>query len=301
MGNIQVKKLHSFSGHNDSIYSLEAMDDTHFFSSGADGLVVRWNLETPDEGELIVKVEGSVYAMSYDQSSEHLFVGQNNEGIHKIDLDTKKEVKSIQLGNHQLFGLKLHEDRLWAVLSSGEVVILSKNLEILHRQSFANESGRSIDFFSGEAAISFSDNITRIIDTKTFEVLRELKGHKNSVFASNYHPSGKYLVSGSRDAQLMVWDTNASYALRESISAHLYTINDVTFRRDGKYFATCSMDKSVKLWDALNFKLKKVIDKHRHAGHGNSVNKLIWMSYRDLLVTCSDDRTISIWEIIIEE
>lgn len=300
MSKTQVKKLHSFSGHSDSIYSLEPLDESRFFSSGGDGQVVLWDLQSPDEGELIVKVPESIYAMSFDAASNHLFLGQNNSGIHKIDLVEKREVKSVELGNHQIFGLKKHEDRIWAILSSGEVVILSLNLEILHREKYANDKGRSVDFNGGEAAVGFSDNTIKIIDTKTFEVLRTLKGHKNSVFTAKYHPSGKYLISGSRDAQIKVWDTEVSYILRESIAAHLYSINDVTFRFDGKYFVTGSMDKSIKLWDALNFKLKKVIDKHRHAGHGNSVNKLIWMNYRDLLVTCSDDRTISIWEIIIE-
>ncbi|MFK7951648.1 MAG: WD40 repeat domain-containing protein [Ekhidna sp.] len=301
MSNIEVKKLHSFSGHNDSIYSLEKMDDSRFFSSGGDGLVVLWNLESPDEGEVIVKTPESIYAMAFDQGSNHLLIGQNNSGIHKVSVAEKKEVKSIEIGKYQIFALKLHEDRIWAGLSSGEVVILSSDLEVLHREKYASDRARSIDFADGEAAVAFSDNTIKIIDTKTFEVLRELKGHKNSVFTAKYHPSGKYLLSGSRDAQLKVWDTSVSYVLRESIEAHLYSINDVTFRADGKYFVSGSMDKSIKLWDALNFKLKKVLDKHRHAGHGNSVNKLIWMNYRDLLVTCSDDRTISIWEIIIEE
>jgi WD40 repeat protein len=301
MSNVQVKKLHSFSGHSDSIYSLEPMNEAQFFTSGADGLVVLWNLRSPDKGEVIVKTPESIYAMAYNSDSKHLFIGQNNAGIHKVDVEEKKEIKSIELGQHQIFALKIIEDRIWAALGSGEIVILSLNLEILHRAKYADARARSIDFYNSEAAIGFSDNVVRIIDTKTFESLRELKGHKNSVFTTKFHPSGKYLLTGGRDAQLKIWDTNASYLLRESIEAHLYSINDVNFRADGRYFVSGSMDKSIKLWDAHNFKLKKVIDKHRHAGHGNSVNKLIWMNYRDLLVTCSDDRTISIWEIIIEE
>ena len=57
------------------------------------------------------------------------------------------------------------------------------------------------------------------------------------------------------------------------------------------------MDKAIKVWDAKTFKLLKVIDKARHAGHGTSVNKLLWMNYKDTLVSCSDDRTISLWDI----
>ena len=212
----------------------------------------------------------------------------------------KKEIGSIQLGERQIFDLCLINDQIWSALSNGEIVILDKDLTIRNRVKYANDRARNIDVFEDKVAVSFSDNITRIIDANTLEVLNELKGHKNSVFAAKYHPSGKYVVSGGRDAQLKVWDSQADYVMRESIAAHLYTINDVIFREDGRYFVTASMDKSIKLWDAHNFRLLKVLDKHRHAGHGNSVNKLLWMNYRDLLVTCSDDRSISVWEIKFE-
>lgn len=301
MGKINVKKLHTFLGHNDSIYTLESLDDNRFISAGGDGMVVLWDLQSPDEGEVIVKIEGSVYAVAYDPHEGFLYVGQNNEGVHKIDLKEKKEVASIRLGEHQIFDLKIINNQVWVGLSSGEIVCLSKYLLITHRMKYASDRVRNFDVFENQVAVAFSDNITRIIDSTSMEVLHELKGHKNSVFAAKYHPSGKYVISGGRDAQLKVWDSEADYVQRESIAAHLYTINDVIFRKDGRYFVTASMDKAIKLWDAHNFRLLKVLDKHRHAGHGNSVNKLLWMNYRDLLVTCSDDRSISVWETKFEE
>lgn len=301
MSTIEVKKLHTFLGHNDSIYSLQELDEDRFVSAGGDGMVVMWDLKSPDEGEVIVKVNGSVYALTYDPLEGFLYLGQNNQGVHKIDLKAKKEVKSIQLGEHQIFDLKLVNNRLWVGLSNGEIVILSKDLAVENRKRFTQQRVRSFDVFGEHVAVGFSDNVTRIVVKESLEVIFELKGHKNSVFASKYHPSGKYLISGGRDAQLKVWDTQADFVLRENIAAHLYTINDIVFRKDGRYFVTASMDKSIKLWDAHNFKLLKVLDKHRYAGHGNSVNKLLWMNYRDLLVTCSDDRSISVWEIKFAE
>lgn len=301
MKNISVKKLHTFLGHNDSIYKLEQVDDSRFLSAGGDGMVVLWDLNTPDEGEVVAKVAGSVYAMAYDASSDLLFVAENSSGIHKIDLAKKKEIGSIQLGNHQIFDVKIFQDRVWVGLATGELIVMNKDLEVTRRDRLGKDRLRSIEFYDKQAALSFSDNKIRILDTDEMAVTQELSGHKNSVFVGKYHPSGKYLVSGGRDAQLKVWDTQASFVQRESIAAHLYTINDVVFRKDGRYFVSVSMDKSIKLWDAHNFKLLKVLDKHRHAGHGNSVNGLIWMNYQDLLVTCSDDRTISVWEINFAE
>lgn len=298
---IQIKKLHTFLGHNDSLYSLERLNDQRFFSAGSEGMVVLWDLKAPDEGEVVAKVDGSIYAMAYDAASNSLFVAENNEGIHKIDLELRKEIASMKTGNHQIFDLKVEDGMVYAGLESGEIVALSISLEVIRRDKLSSERVRSLDFLREQVAIGLSDNTVKIADRNSGTVAQELRGHKNSVFTAKYHPSGKYLISGGRDAQLMVWDTTENYVLRESIAAHLYTINHIVFSDDGKYFVTCSMDKSIKLWNAHNFKLLKVLDKHRHAGHGNSVNKLLWMKYQDLLVSCSDDRTISVWDIKFEE
>ncbi|MEP5613926.1 MAG: WD40 repeat domain-containing protein [Cyclobacteriaceae bacterium] len=301
MGNIDIKKLHTFLGHNDSLYSLEALDDHRFFSAGSEGMVVLWSLKAPDAGEVVAKVEGSIYAMAYDPNENALYVGENHQGIHKIDLEKQKEVGSVQLGNHQIFDLKIDNGAIWAALESGEIVKVSTSLEILKREKISTERVRSLDFHEQSIAIGCSDNTLKIFESETLTLTHELKAHKNSVFTAKYHLSGKYVISGGRDAQLLVWDSKEGYVLRESLAAHLYTINHLTFSEDGKYFVTCSMDKSIKLWNAHNFKLLKVLDKHRHAGHGNSVNKLLWMKYQDLLVSCSDDRTISVWDINLDE
>jgi WD40 repeat protein len=39
------------------------------------------------------------------------------------------------------------------------------------------------------------------------------------------------------------------YALAEEVVAHLYAINHLEFSPDGKHFVTCSMDKSIKVWN----------------------------------------------------
>ena len=300
MSNITVKKLHTFLGHNDSLYCLERFDDSRFFSAGSDGMIVMWDLKSPDEGEVIAKINGSVYAMALDSKSGMLYVGENNQGIHKINLETKSEEASVQLGNQQIFDLSIKNDFLLCGLESGELVKLSFDLKVVQREKVSSKRIRNIDSFDSEYAFATSDNTIKILDD-SFKEIHTLTGHKKSVFTAKFHPSGKYLISGGMDAQLKVWDTSVDYVLRENIAAHLYTINDLCFSSDGKQFVTCSMDKSIKLWDAYNFKLLKVLDKHRHAGHGNSVNKLLWMKYQDLLVSCSDDRTISVWDIKLEE
>jgi hypothetical protein len=66
MTQIQIRRLHSLTGHRDAIYTLQpAAEGSDFFSASGDGMVVRWNLDDPENGELIAKLPNSVYALHY--------------------------------------------------------------------------------------------------------------------------------------------------------------------------------------------------------------------------------------------
>ena len=80
----------------------------------------------------------------------------------------------------------------------------------------------------------------------------------------------------------------------------MFTINHLAFSPDGRLLATCSMDKSIKLWDADTLALLRVVDRARHAGHGTSVNKLFWPGTQNRLVSCSDDRSLAVWQVSTE-
>jgi WD40 repeat protein len=151
---------------------------------------------------------------------------------------------------------------------------------------------------TGEIAVGYSDNFIRIFDLDSYHLKKEYEAHTNSVFTLRYTPDRRFLLSGSRDARLKAWDTAGEYSLEEEVVAHMYAINSLSFSPNGKHFVTCSLDKSIKLWDADQLKLLKVIDKARHAGHGTSVNKLLWTAYNGQVVSASDDRTISVWKFI---
>ena len=146
--------------------------------------------------------------------------------------------------------------------------------------------------------MGYSDNSIRVFDLDDMKLKQEWMAHTNSVFTVRYTPDGKFLISGSRDARLKVWDAASGYLQSAEVVAHLYAINHLDFSPNGKHFVTCSMDKSIKVWDAGQMKLLKVIDRARHAGHGTSVNKVLWTTYQDQLLSASDDRTISIWSLI---
>lgn len=301
MSKIQVNKLHTLTGHNDCIYALTEGSDPRFFYTGAgDGMVVEWDLDLPKDGKLIAKLPHSVYALAIDRERNLLIIGHNFEGIHVIDLNENKEIWNLKLTDQAIFDIKVFGAEILIGTGDGVLIVVdSVQRSIKKHIKLSSKSIRvmAIAAEKRQLALGLSDHSIKILDlANNFQPLTNLNGHTNSVFALNYSPDEKMLVSAGRDAHMKFWDSE-NYTLAENIVAHMYAINFLSFKDDGKYLVTCSMDKSIKVWDAKNYKLMKVIDKARNAGHGTSINKVLWSSYLGHVISISDDRTISIWQI----
>ncbi len=299
MSSFFANKHRTFQGHRDSVYTLVQESKHRFFSAGGDGLVVRWDVRNGDQGTVVAKVPASVYAMQYGSKNNRLVVGQNYEGLRVIDLDNGREEGVVSIGKAALFDIINVDNCLLVATGEGEIVVISYDtLKVIHRFNATPQRARSIavNEREKEVAVGFSDHTVRIYDSTSYKLKQTLADHTNSVFVVRYTPDHRYLVSAGRDAHLKIWDVAKNYQLTESIVAHMYAINHLDFSPDGRYFATGSMDKSVKIWDAHAFKLLKVIDRARHAGHGTSVNRVLWMKDdNETLLSASDDRTISLW------
>lgn len=298
---INVKKINTYTGHKDCIYSLEGGHRaTVFYSAGGDGYVVRWDLENPGEGQLLAKVGASVYAMHFHPVLQCLVVGQNNEGIYIIDPESKKNVGSLKLTQSAIFDMVSAGSLLFVAAGDGVLTVVDiDRMVIKGKYKLSDSSLRSLAFGNNAAYITVgaSDNNIYVFDIDRGTVFRKIQGHKNSVFSVKYSNPCSHLISVGRDAHLNFWSVADDYELEASIPAHTYAINHLAFRHDYRYFATGSMDKTIKIWDYQEKKLVKVIDKARHDGHVSSVNKLYWSNYNHYLVSASDDRTISVWDL----
>ena len=298
---MNIHKVDTFSGHRDSVYTIISDNTDHgFYSAGGDGFVIQWDLNKPDLGNLVARAGSSVYALALDKSSNSLWIGQNYEGIQVLDTVNSKIEKTSKITTAAIFDIQIFDNK--ALLALGDGVIIVMDISSFAVQKHLKVSGKSIRSISvnlatNEFAVGDSECNVHIFDLDGHKLKKTIQSHSNSVFSVKYSPDSKYLFTSGRDAHLKIWHVAGGYEMVADIPAHLYAINDIVFSPDGRYFATCSMDKSVKVWETATFKLRKIIDRARHAGHGTSVNKLLWTTFENQLVSCSDDRMISVWKI----
>ena len=302
---IQIEKAGQFIGHGGAIFTLEPAYNAHLFYSGSsDNLVVEWNMKDQQQNKVVAKLPAKALALKYVPDRNLLLIGQSLGGIHVIDLNKNEEIKLLQLHRQSIYDIQYlpEKESFWALAGDGTISVWSINdFSLITALKLCDKKIRSIDFniVLKEAAIGCGDGSIRIFDFETFDEKKILKGHLDdfSVNTVRYHPNGKHLLSGSRDAYLNVWDIENEYALIHHIPAHNYAIYSIVFSPDKKFFATGSRDKTIKIWDAENFELLLRIDNAKNEGHTHSVNKLLWSDFKNYLISTGDDKAIMVWEI----
>lgn len=300
MSKLTINKAFTFTGHKDSIYGLgEGLLPGTFYTGGADGWIVEWDSKTGGDGKLLVQVGVPVYSFLLLKEEKLLLCGTRAGNLHVVDLKERKEIRNIEAHTAGIFDIQQSGNYIITAGGEGTVKIWARNgLALIKELTFSDKSARviAIDAANGKIAVGYSDNNIRVFAEGSFEIKHEIAAHNNSVFALDYGPQGKYLLSGGRDAVLKVWDADSGYDAVQTINAHLYHINAIKYNAAGDLFATASMDKTVKIWDAATFELLKVLNHERDGGHTSSVNKILWMG-SDKLISCSDDKTAIVWAI----
>ena len=298
-----VKKIIDLPGHSGAIYTLERGTEPHFFFSGSsDKFFAQWNLKSLQSEKFALQLPAIVYAICYVAEKNMLLAGTSSGSIHIVDLIEKKEIKILQHHTAPIFDIKHSPNNKCFYVASGDgnfSVCSLATLSLQKIKKISNEKIRSIDIDNNqqELALTCGDGTIRIYDLETLEEKRNFQGHKLAANVVKYHPNGKYLLSGGRDAHLNIWDAENDYQLAQSIPGHNYAIYSIVFSPDGKLFATASRDKTFKIWNAETFEFLVRVNKENFDGHMNSVNKLFWSSYKNYLISAGDDRTIMVWEV----
>lgn len=298
-------RIGTLAGHRDAVYALAGRPGAdQVFSGSADGMVVAWNSAQPEaDGELLARVENSVYALLELPTRGLLLLGHNFQGVQAIDLQTKTLAHATALPPVAIFEMvySASRQRLYCALGDGTLAVLRGDdfrLENLLRISDKSLRCLALHEARGELAVGSSDWKTYVLDLDSLAIKTTLAEATNSVFTLAYSPDGQHLLAAGRDAHLRRYRATDGYPLLDSVVAHMYAINHLAFSGDGRYLASCSLDKSIKLWDPASLALLRVLDKARTAGHGTSVNKLVWPGTQQRLVSCSDDRSLAVWEIL---
>lgn len=127
----------------------------------------------------------------------------------------------------------------------------------------------------GRLLVSVSnDQTARVWDFATGETKSELRGHEHVVECAVFAPANSYA------------------AIRELTGINSNGGAAGTRPEAGRYAATGSRDKTVKLWDTASGQCLRTF-----VGHDNWVRALIFHPSGKYLLSASDDKTVKVWDL----
>jgi WD40 repeat protein len=304
---IDVKHIAILTGHSGCVYAMDKGFSEHtVFTGGSDRFIALWNLETLQAEKFSAALPAPIYTICHIPEKNILLAGTTTGSIHIIDLEKKEEIKILQHHQAPVFDIKysLKTNCFYTAGGDGNFAVCDLDtLSLLKMKKLSQKKVRSIDFnyTTSEIAVALGDSNVLIFDLHTLDYKKDFIAHQlaEKIIGANtvrYSPDGKFLLTGGRDAHLNIWKVG-DYELVKSIPAHNWAIYDIVFNPDTTLFATASRDKTIKIWDAKTHQILKRITKENFEAHTHSVNKLIWSSFNNYLVSVGDDKMVIIREV----
>lgn len=282
-----TKHFKAYDGHKNIVHSIEYQQGTdNFYSAGADGKVLKWNIKDDSKGpESIFEGMEEIEVMTVSNDGSLLAFSTGNALIRIMTVSD--EPGTIELGGHSanINSLAFTPDNksLISAGTDGQVVkwdIESRESSILIT---AEASVNSIDISdSGRYLLAASESgYVYMWDLDNNSPVNSIRTGNRSIKVARFRDETKYAVG--YDNGLIEIRNLDSGEIVESIKAHSVMITDIQFNHNLGQMATGSMDGLVKIWNYNDLKQPYIqID-----DHNGEVNTLAYSTDGRMLISGS--------------
>jgi WD40 repeat protein len=124
-----------------------------------------------------------------------------------------------------------------------------------------------------------------------------LSGHTDEVNSVDFSCNGSWIVSGSDDCTVRVWDTQTCEVVSGPLNGHTDVVNSVAFSSDGTRVVSGSSDRTIRVWDVqTGMSISGPI-----YGHTDWVWSVAFSHDGQRIVSGSIDQTIRVWHAEADE
>ncbi|MGD8383029.1 MAG: caspase family protein [Syntrophobacterales bacterium] len=116
-------------------------------------------------------------------------------------------------------------------------------------------------------------------------------GHSAPVTSVEFSPCGRYVLSGSKDKTVKLWDIATGREIR-TFKGHSDVVSSARFTPDGRYIVSSSWDRSIRLWDIATGLEVRVSEEH-----GYKVHAMVISRNGKYALSGSEDRSLILWNL----
>lgn len=286
------KLLKILKGHKDEIHSVNISPDGKLLVSGSTDSTIRfWSLP---EGtwlkELLPELEGF----------------EDLEGkLRRILKRRFCPVRSVSIspdGKMMASGTFDARVRLWSLPEGKFLKTMKGHYGAITVVKFSPDGKYLASGNSGKYLDRHQDKTVKIWSLPDGELVKTLRGHNGKVNSIDISQDGKFLVFGCEDATVRIWSLPEGNLLkvlkghdqkkRYLSSSPIGEVESVSISPDGRFLASGSRDKTIRLWSLPEGKLLKTLK-----GHTNWVNTVKFSPDGKFLASGSIDMTIKLWTL----
>jgi WD40 repeat protein len=293
---VQLQKKFELHGHAAGIYALgPGINENELFSGSSDRFLAAWDIHLGAASKFSVKLDAPVYSFSH-VAKDRLIIGLSNGHFHVIDLKSKQEIRYIVRHSLGIYSIAVAQNGLvYTAGGDGYLNQWDEDFNLLRSVKLSSKKIRRTALSNNQELLynCSGDGVMVILNTLDLSMQSTLVHEQGSVNAVLELKGGK-LITGGWDGHLYLWEPEGTTPLQR-IPAHNYAIYDFAISHCGKYIASASRDKSIKIWNAETLEFIQKIDFKSHQAHRYSINCLYWDTTSGLLFSGSDDRVIMAW------
>jgi serine/threonine protein kinase len=123
--------------------------------------------------------------------------------------------------------------------------------------------------------------------------------HYRLVLTLAWSPDGTYIVSGTANGALHVWNaTTGRHLFSYADPFKMYAwASSLAWSPDGAYLAWGSDNRTVQVWQVENDVALTMKQRFTYRGHANWVNAVAWAPDGRRIASGSDDKTVQVWQM----
>ncbi|XP_060551694.1 lissencephaly-1 homolog [Ruditapes philippinarum] len=306
---------YSLSGHRSPVTRVIFHPTFSVMVSASEDATIRvWDYETGDYERTLKGHTDSVQDVSFDHTGKYLVSCSADMTIKLWDFQGFECVKTMYGHDHNVSSVSF--------MPSGDFIVSASRDKTIKMWEVA--TGYCVKTFTGHRewvrmvrvnqdgsllASCSNDQTLRVWVVATKDCKAELREHEHVVECLAWAPegacpaineaagidnkkgrSGPFLVSGSRDKTIKMWDISTGLCLF-TLVGHDNWVRGLVFHPGGKFIISASDDKTIRVWDIKNRRNQKTLDAHQHF-----VTSLDMHRNSPYVISGSVDQTVKVWE-----